>query len=200
MFKNKFKKDKFKGKAHTLDDPAPPKPDLAPKKPAAQAAAPPPAPTNEPPPGPGNRSTKISFKSANEAAAPPPKVDQKEYQFTGADAKGMNIGASVQPKTFADANRGATRAQPLTANIKFNIQSKGPTCFAEARFATSEKLSALYTFLETEVFTQVCQYEIIQPYPRSVIPRDDEKTLASQKISGHVMFQVVVKGDAKFRQ
>lgn len=195
-----FKKNKFKGKAHTLDDPSPPKPDFSAKKPAAAAAAPPPSAPTEPPPGPENRSKKISFKGANEPAAPPPKVDQKEYQFTASDAKGMRTGGNVQPKTFADTSKGASRAQPLTANVKFNISSKGPTCFAEAKFATSEKLSALYTFLDTEVFSHVGQYEIIQPYPRAVIPRDDEKTLASQKICGHVMFQVIVKGDAKFRQ
>ena len=189
---------KFKGAARTLNDPSPPKPVLQPKKAQSDPAGPPPKPEG-PPPGPDNRQIKMSTRDAGVASAGAAPTSDEDYKLRGSDIKGMAVGSRVQPKTFADA-RPAARQQPLTANVKFVVQLPKRVVNVEAKFQTSEKVSALHEFLETHVFDGQCEFEIRQAFPAMVIPRDTEKALAAMKIAGSVMFTVMVKGDVKIKE
>lgn len=189
-------KSKFIGKPRSLADPSPPKPVIAPKR--AEPVAPPPPKPQEPLPTPDNRQVKTTVRDAGAPATPVPTTDADDYKLTGADIKGMSVGSKVKPKTFADA-RPAARQQPLIANVKFVIQHGGKIINTEAKFQTCEKLSALYEFLEKDVFESVEKFEIRQTFPATVIPRDDSKALAAMKICGSVMLNVVVTGTATLK-
>ncbi|OHT14962.1 hypothetical protein TRFO_14623 [Tritrichomonas foetus] len=186
-----FKKFKFKGEGRTLNDP-PKKKEAPPQKPQ-----PPPQPNPAPPkpeeplPGPDNRQTKISARDAHAAGSSIPKhTDEDDYQLQKSDLRGLRVGSNVQPKTFADANRNKGKPVPMTANIRFTIPINKEIVTAEAKFATSEPLEALYLYLEKEVFKSVDSLEIRQTFPTTPIPRDPNKALASMKIHGQVMLQV----------
>lgn len=201
MFK---KKSSFKGKGKTLNDPAPQKP-----PPKAVSSPPKSEPVNAPqkplelagpPPGPDNRQTKISSRDAYKASDTLNQIkeDDDDYKLSKVDVKGMRVGADVQPKTFADVNKPKSKPPPTTANIKFNILVKKQIYTVEAKFATSEPLENLYTYLEKEVFSSVSNLEIRNSYPQTVIPRDPNKPLASLKLRGQVMLQVSAS-DAKLK-
>lgn len=186
------------GKPRAITDKKP-TPAPAPKKPTAQT--PPKSDTPkapEVPPGPGNRSVKISNRE-NRPCAGAPDVPEGTYNISGADVKGLRVGANAyRPKTFAEVNA-KKKPQPTTANIRFQIKMQEGTKNIEAKFATSEKLDALYKFLEDEVFLEVEKIEIRRTYPNVVIPRDAEKTLAANKIYGQIMVNVMTQGTVKFK-
>jgi hypothetical protein len=186
----------YKGKPRTLGDPSPPKPNPSAQPLRAnnpvQAEPSPETEPEGPLPGPENRSLKVSIRKGGVAAAPSPAVDDSEYALRGSDVKGMSVGAKAKPKTFADAKGGA-RQQPLIANVKFNIDLHSEAVTVEAKFQTRETLSALHEFLRVHVLNDGDEYELRQPFPSSLIP-NDQRTLASQKISGSVMLNVMIKG------
>ncbi|KAH0795682.1 hypothetical protein GPJ56_000561 [Histomonas meleagridis] len=196
------KKSKFQGKPRTLNDPKPEK--KAPPQPKipAQETAPVPPPQKKepeaPPPGPENRSIKATSYE-NKAAVTPSTIPDDDYEMSRSDVKGLRVGANVAPKTFASVNAKQTRAPSLIANIRFQIQDGNNIRKIEAKFQTSEKLSALYEFLEKEVFDSVGSFEIRKMFPNQLIPRDNAKTLASQKLSGQVMVNVTIQGNTTFK-
>lgn len=198
-----FGKSKFKGKGKTLDDPSPPKRQF-PAKTTAQNLnpAPPESPPKPegPPPGPENRGTVISTRDAYKAAdmSKIPDTKDGDLKLSSIDVKGMRVGTGVQPKTFADVNRGKGKAPPTTANIRFHILINKDIVTVEAKFATNESVESLYTYLEQEVFASVSKLEIKNTFPQAVIPRDPSKTLASYKLHGQIILQVTAT-DAKLK-
>ena len=150
------------------------------------------------PPSPGNRSVKVtSFENKPSSGAP--DVSEDIYNITKDDVKGLNVGANAyRQKTFAEVNA-KKKYQPTTANIRFRIMVDNEIKNVEAKFATSEKLDALYKFLEDEVFLKVDKFELRRTYPNVVIPRDPEKTLASNKIFGQIMVNVITQGKLKLK-
>jgi hypothetical protein len=140
----------------------------------------------------------VTVKPTGAPAAPVADDDPSLYKLTGDDVRGLFVGERAKTeRTFADANRPA-RAQPLVANIRFQIQVEGKTVSVEAKFQTAETLGAMYAYLEREVFESVPSFEI--RFMNKPIPRDDSVTLASQKISGPIMLNVDVQGKAKLKQ
>lgn len=201
------KKSSFKGKGKTLNDPVPQKQPAkssgSPNKGASTPNSPPPPPKPEgPPPGPENRQTKITSRDAYKAsdtAKQISKENDEDLKLSSVDVKGLRVGADVKPKTFADVAKAKSRPPPPTsANIRFNVLVKKQIYTVEAKFATSEPLENLYTYLEKEVFSSVSNLEIRNSYPQVVLPRDPNKTLASQKLYGQIMLQVSAS-DAKLK-
>jgi hypothetical protein len=99
-------------------------------------------------------------------------------------------------KTFANVNRPAS-AQPLVANVRFQISVDGKTVTIEAKFQTAETHLPLYTHLDREAFIFHTSFEI--RFMGAPIPRDDSITLASHQISGSIMLNVAVQGRAKLK-
>ena len=102
-----------------------------------------------------------------------------------------------EPKTFADVRK-VPKAIPLIAKIKFDIRAESTIFTVEAQFATKETIDAVYEFLETEVFEKFGTIEVIQTFPRQVLPRDG-KTLVALKLTGSTMLHVNVTGDVSLK-
>lgn len=197
------KKSSFKGKGKTLNDPVPQKPLPRTVSSPDKVISPPQSPPEPagPPPGPENRQTKISSRDAYKASDTAKQIhkeNEEDLKLSSVDVKGLRVGADVKPKTFADVAKPKSKPPPTSANIKFNILVKKQIYTVEAKFATSEPLEHLYTYLEHEVFLSVSNLEIRNSYPQTVIPRDPNKTLASLKLHGQVMLQVSAS-DAKMK-
>ena len=193
------KKNQFKGQGRTLADgpkkkeaPAPAKP--APKEEDPTPWEPKPAPEPEVMPGPGQRFMRVTKAPDGVAAKPPPPTSDEIYKLTGNDIKGMPLG---QPKTFADVRK-VPKATPKVTKIKFDIRANKTIFQIEAMFATNETINAIYEFLETEVFSKFGAIEVIQTFPRQVLPRDG-KTLVALKLTGSTMLQVNVTGDVALK-
>jgi hypothetical protein len=90
------------------------------------------------------------------------------------------------------------RADPKLASVRFEFRIKDKLERHDAKFNTSQSLSELYAYLENGVFQSVTDLEIIQSYPRAVIPRDADQNLASMNVKGQVLLQVTFR-DAKLR-
>ena len=112
------------------------------------------------------------------------------------DLKGVRVGG--QPRQFGQQPRPS--APSRIANVRFQIRNEGKIITVDAKFATSEKLTALYEFLEQEVFESVQGLEIMNSFPRMILPRDDTLALAGQQITGQVILQVNISGPAKLKQ
>ena len=191
------KKSQFQGKGRTLADgpkaaPAPAKP--APQQSIPNPMEPNPAPEPEIMPGPGQRFMKVTKAPDGVPAKGPPPTKDEDYKLTGADIKGMTFG---QPKTFADVRK-VPKVTPRVAKIKFDIRANKTIFQIEAMFATNETINAVYEFLQTEVFAQYGNIEVIQTFPRQVLPPDG-KSLVSLKITGSTMLQVNVTGDVQLK-
>jgi hypothetical protein len=76
------------------------------------------------------------------------------------------------------------------ANVKFEFRIKDKIQRRDAQFAISQSLAELYEWLEANVFATVDGLEVIQAFPRAVIPRDTSRALASMQIKGQVLLQV----------
>lgn len=199
-----FKKNQFKGQGRTIADiqkaqaekavAAKPKP-AEPKEIDETPWIPKPAPEPEVMPGPGMRFLRITKMPDGRPAKPPPETSDEIYKLTAKDVKGLGMG---QPKTFADVRK-VPKATPKVAKIKFDIRANKTIFQIEAMFATSEKLSAIYEFLETEIFAKAEKIEVLQTFPRAVIPRDNDKTLVSYKITGSTMLQVNATGAVEIK-
>jgi hypothetical protein len=107
-----------------------------------------------------------------------------------------NLGDAPPPPIQTTTPRPKT--DPTLATVKFEFQIKGKVERRDAKFNTAQSLSELYDYLENEVFQSVTDLEITQTVPRTVLPRDAEKNLASMNIRGQVLLQVTFK-DARLR-
>ena len=92
------------------------------------------------------------------------------------------------------------KSDPNVLCAKFEFQIDGKTKRVDSKFAIAQKAIDLYTFLEEDVFLNPEGLEILQSYPKLVIPRDENKTLGSLKLRGQVLLQVHFKSPPKLRR
>lgn len=92
------------------------------------------------------------------------------------------------------------KSDPNILSAKFEFQIDGKTQRVDSKFAIAQKAIDLYTFLEEDVFLNPEGLEIIQSFPKLVIPRDENKTLGSLKLRGQVLLQVHFKSPPKLRR
>ena len=91
------------------------------------------------------------------------------------------------------------KADPNILSVKFEFQYDGKMNRVESKFAISQKAIDLYTFIEQDVFIDPENLEIVQSFPKLVIPRDENKTLGQFKLRGQVLLQVHFTGTPKLR-
>lgn len=92
------------------------------------------------------------------------------------------------------------KSDPNVLTAKFEFQINGKTQRVDSKFAIGQKAIDLYTFLEEDIFLNPEGLEIIQSYPKMVIPRDENKTLSSLKLRGQVLLQVHFKSTPQLRR
>jgi len=185
-----MKKNAFKGQARTLTEPPKEKP--VPKIMEIISNKEEEVPEPIVLPGPGNRQVKVIPRSLGAPGKPAPEVPESDYSIKSSDIKGMKSGFG-EPKTFASVRK-EVKIPSRIAKIKFDIRTKEAAYFVEAQFATSETISVVYEFLEIEILGGCKSFEIVRPFPRSVIP-NEEKPLAALQLHGSQMLQVFVQGD-----
>ena len=108
---------------------------------------------------------------------------KKPFKGTARTLSDQQIKPAVAPAP-------AKKTDPGIVNVKFELRIGGQVKRIDSKFATQQKLSSLYVYLENEVFEQVSKLEIVQAFPRAIIPNDDTKSLAAMGLKRQVLLQV----------
>jgi hypothetical protein len=101
--------------------------------------------------------------------------------------QGRTIGDGPKPPPAPTVR---PKADLSVANVKFEFRFRDTVHRRDAQFQISQSLAELYNWLEANVFATVDGLEVVQAFPRAVIPRDPSRALASMQIKGQVLLQV----------
>jgi hypothetical protein len=101
--------------------------------------------------------------------------------------QGRTVGDAPKPPP---AQAARPKADLNVANVKFEFRIRDKIQRRDAQFEISQSLAELYEWLEANVFITVDGLEVVQAFPRAVIPRDTSRALASMQIKGQVLLQV----------